>query len=137
MEYRPKELYQIVDQYEKEGYIEVPGYYSEKGRHCRLCGWENDSEFPKTCPKCKAQYEQDSVDKQFPLNFTWLSIEDWLILQAIEHQIKIGEQPYATLEEFAENIRDRDKHSRQWTAENRAKKIQAPHRNDSRLYQHK
>lgn len=33
MEYRPKELYQIVDQYMEEGYIEVPGYYSEKGNY--------------------------------------------------------------------------------------------------------
>lgn len=100
-------------------------------------GWENDSTVDKYCPRCKAEYKRDSADKQFPLGFNWMHIDDWLILRAIEHQMRHGEQPYATLEEFAENIRDRDKHSRQWSAEERVKKMQAPHRNDSILYLHK
>lgn len=137
MEYRPKELYQIVDQYMKAGYIEVPGYYSEKGHYCRLCGWENDSTIDKYCPQCKAEYERDVADKQFPLGFTWLGIEDWMILRAIEHQMRHDEQPYATLEEFVENIKARAEHVKKRSEEERAKKMQPTHRNDSILYQHK
>ena len=136
MEYRPDELYRIVDQYKEAGYVKVPGYY-EGNNHCRLCEWQNDSTVDGYCPRCEAEYERDVADKQFPLGFAWMDIDDWLILRAIEHQMQHGEQPYATLEEFAKNIKDRDEHSRRWSAENRAKKMQAPHRKDSILYQHK
>lgn len=136
MEYRPEKLYRIVDQYTEEGYVEVPGYYEGNNR-CRLCGWQNDSTFDRYCPQCKAEYERDVADKQFPLGFDWLGIEDWMILRAIEHQIQYGEQPYVTLEEFVENIKARAEHVKKRAEERHAKKMQPTHRNDSILYQHK
>lgn len=128
MEYRPKELYQIVDWYKENGYLEVPGYYSEKGNYCRLCGWKNDSEFSKECPNCRARYEKDKQDKQFPLGFAWMNFEDWLIVHTIDMQ---GERAYATLEEFSKNIKARAEHLAQWSAERQAQQMQASHRNNS------
>lgn len=128
MEYRPKDLYQIVDWYKENGYLEVPGYYSEKGNYCRLCGWKNESEFSKECPNCKKEYEQDRQDRQFPLGFTYMSLEDWLIVHAIDMQ---GEQAHTTLEEFSENIKARSEYLARWSAEKQAQKMQAPHRNNN------
>lgn len=131
MEYRPKNLYRILDWYQEHGYIEVPGYYSGDN-HCRLCGWENRNGHGAICLDCEGRYKRDKKDGKFPMGLKYVSIEDWLILQAIAHQMKHNEHPYATLEEFLENIKKRMEHHRQWTVEQQTKDIQ--YRENSILY---
>jgi len=134
MEYRQPEFYRIFDWYKKEGgYIEVPGKYDERGCKCHLCGWENwDSSHAKTCPKCKERYNQDKRDGQFPLQLKHIEYEDWAIFHAIDKQLRLGEQPYATVDEYRKELEQRNEHHKRWTKERQLNKTS--HRTNSTLY---
>lgn len=133
MELRAPEVFRIYNWYQEHGYLEVAGRYDKKGCKCRLCGWENwDSGHKKLCPNCEAAYKQDEREGKFPLGLKHINHEDWLVLHAIDKQISLGEKPYATVEEYLEEIKEHEKHYRLWSEEQ--KRNETAHRANSTLY---
>lgn len=127
--------FRIISWYRENGYLKVPGRYDKKECTCRICGWSNwDGEHEKTCPECKARYERDKKDRNFPLQLEYVKFEDWLVLHAIDKQISLGEQPYATVEEFLKEIEERKKFDEQWYREIQQRNNPTVHRENSTLY---
>ena len=122
--------------YNEHGYIEIPGYYEkEYDNHCFLCGYENRNGLREPCDDCKIRYERDKKDKNFPMGIDEMEYEDWRVFHAIAYQIQRGEQPYATLEEYIEELKDYKKCLRQYYEEEKMK--ETAHRENSILYQRK
>lgn len=127
--------FRIITWYREHDYLKVPGRYDGKDCTCRICGWSNwDGEHAKECIECKARYQRDKQDGQFPLQLKYVEWEDWLVLQAIDKQIRLGEQPYATAEEFIEEIEERKKFNEQWYGAIQQRNNSATHREGSTLY---
>lgn len=127
--------YRIFNWYDEHGYVKVPKYYDRKyGNKCRICGWENTNTVAGYCSgECRDKYETDVRDKVFPMGFDHMSYADWIVFHAIEHQMDHGEEPYATPEEYADEIKTvRPKY---YEKENE-QRTSTEHRN-SALYQHK
>lgn len=101
----------ILEHYIEEDYVKVPGYY-EKGKdpHCRICKeGENWSCTPSICPNCLNKYWKAREDNKSiqGISLYEMGVEDYLVFRAINVQIKNGETPYATPEEFAKEVRER------------------------------
>lgn len=132
---KASEVHRILNWYRGHGYLEVPGRYDKKECTCRICGWSNwDGEHAKPCPNCEAAYKRDKQDGTFPLRLNYVEWEDWLVLHAIDKQISIGEHPYATVEEYLEEMKERKKFNERWYKEIQQHNNLTAHRENSTLY---
>ena len=131
-----KKATRIYTWYNANGYIEIPGCYEKDyDNHCFLCGYENYDGHRKPCGECKIRYERGKIDKNLPMGIDEMEYEDWRVFHAIAHQMQQGEQPYATLEEYIDELKDYKNCLRQYYAEQKTK--ETAHRENNILYQRK
>ena len=105
-----KENYRILSRYKEEGFTRVPGVYDkERGNSCRICGWKNIDSGERNCYRCSSKFYSDINKKKTiaGLPVGSMALEDWLVFLAIATQISNGDRPYATIEEYAAEVKER------------------------------
>ena len=102
---------EVLEKYRREGYLIVPGFYNKDGKdyHCKICRWANDHAGERECKGCgytkmKAGREKKEIRG---VDVCKLTLEEWQVFQIIVEQIKRGETPCITIEDFARGCEKR------------------------------
>ncbi len=111
--FKKQGLCKIPQRYEAAGYLEVPkasDVKAGKENHCKICGKENDDYgFAKVCPDCSWEYSKarKANKKIAEISVREMELVDFLVFQSIATQMINHETPYATIEEYATELKIR------------------------------